>query len=133
MKAHWTKRVGSLLLLLLLVTATMGVSVHRMKCICTGDIAYSLYNPIECGAEDHGSEPIVHAVCCEYTQVTMRLEVESVINFDIQIELPVLELQELPVCLLPQVFKPEMPVYNNLSPPVPWGYELLKRIQVFRI
>lgn len=122
-------------MVLLLLVSTLGVSVHRMECLCSGKVEYSLYNPISCGepVEHHTSEE-VGATCCDYSEASSLLEVEVPMNFKIQVPTPEFSFVSNQIVIPAIVDYFTFTVYTDLSPPpILSGYDLLKHICVFRI
>lgn len=120
-------------MLLLLVTSTFGVSLHRMKCLCTGNVEYSLYTPVDCMEDEHPGEPKMQALCCDFSEVTTRLEVESTIEPTFELEPMTFEVSWMNFFQLPVMEIAEQFFFSGLSPPTDSGMDLLIRICNFRI
>ena len=118
--------------MLLILIASINVSITKMTCLLSGKVKYSLEKMENCMPTE-GCESIQEK-CCDFNKITLDYDYNSIINvssFDLSSFVFVVFKA---VITEVELFNPLSLVcfYTNSSPPL-GGYDLLKFIQVFRL
>lgn len=126
------KHITAYFLVLLMLVASVNVSVTKMTCLLSGKVKYSLEKMEDC-APVKGNNTISKK-CCDFDKITLDYDYETVVkvtSFDTLTFLVV--FTKVLVTEFDGVSSSNLVnFYSNSSPPL-GGYSLLKLIQVFRL
>lgn len=126
------KHIIGFLMALLVLFASLQVSVSKMTCYVANDTFYSLSEFEDCTPSNKED---LSKKCCDFDKVTFNYHVNSTVNsYDINIsKIALLVVDELPQVIKAPVLKHSfLNFFHNLPPPLS-GFDLLKVIQVFRL
>lgn len=126
------KHITAYFLVLLMLVASVNVSVTKMTCLLSGKVKYSLEKMEDC-APVKGNNTISKK-CCDFDKITLDYDYDTVVkvtSFDALTFLVV--FTKVLVTEFDGVSSSNLVnFYSNSSPPL-GGYSLLKLIQVFRL
>jgi hypothetical protein len=131
-------KISSILLLsLLMLTSSMGISINKMICLSSGKVKVALWELKDCcpeEEEENSNLPGFQARCCDFFSEYVQVDFLSMEN-NFQLKLiksfftPILSL----FCQYFSLFTANSSeFYGDIPPPV-HGISLLKLISVFRI
>lgn len=126
------KHITAYFLVLLILTASVNVSINKMTCLMNGKIKYSLEKIEDC-APTTGCNNISKN-CCDFDKITLNYSYNSIVKLNTYEYLN----SFVTIVNLPQIdidFSNTFSLVNfyaNSSPPLS-GFDLLKLIQVFRL
>lgn len=125
-------KIFSLLLVVIVLSATMQFSITKMTCLMTGKIVFSISDIEDCKPVKKGCN--VDDVCCDFHKITFNHSIESFSSTFISYISPILFVtSSFREPKIVECFQCQIDVFNNLPPPLLSGIELLKAIQVFRL
>ncbi len=132
MKKLFTHIVSYLMVLVILV-ATLQLSVTKMTCLMSGKIVYSLEKMDDCAPVKKGCT--VEERCCDFHIITFDYHTISILSsFDFEIIKTVVTwIYIAPIVLDEPVIQTSFHYFHNLPPPLLSGLQLLKFIQVYRL
>lgn len=128
------RHIFSYLMVLVILTATLQVSVTKMTCLMSGKIAYSLEKAEDCAPIKKGNN--VGRKCCDFHKVTLNYQTISTID---SYHIDYTKLIANCIFIVPRILEqvkvnPSLNFFHNLPPPkLLGGIDLLKVIQVFRL
>ena len=126
------KHITGFLMALVILFASLQVSVSKMTCYIANDTFYSLGEFEDCTPPNKGD---LSKKCCDFDKITFNYNVNTTVHFqDINLsKMALLVVNELPQAIkLPVLKLTFFNFFHNLLPPLS-GYDLLKVIQVFRL
>ncbi len=126
------KHIIGFLMALVILTASLQVSISKMTCYVANDTFYSLSKFEDCKPKSNCE---LSNKCCDFDKIIFDYNVNSTVNaYDIKLsKIASLIFEELPqVVKIPVLNKPFLNYFHHLPPPLS-GYDLLKVIQVFRL
>ena len=117
---------------LVILFASLQVSVSKMTCYIANDTFYSLGEFEDCKSK---SDCELSNKCCDFDKITFDYNVNSTVNFqDISVsKITLLVVNELPQAVKTPAIQPTFLTFFHKLPPPLSGYDLLKVIQVFRL
>lgn len=125
--------ITSLLMVVVILTATLQVSLTKMTCLMSGKVVYSLTDAENCAPIQAGDN--VGKKCCDFHKITFDYNTLSTISdFDCHL----LKITTFMEVYLPKQFfaklksTPLLTFFHNLPPPLS-GMDLLKTIEVYRL
>lgn len=115
--------ITAVLLSLATFFGSAGLSLHKMACLDSGKVAFSLEKDFCCAGDEDPSElPVFEAVCCEFDQLDF-----TVSDFDFNKStsqaaaiIPSVEMTYIPVFSVCT----KAPLYEELIPPLPHSERL---------
>lgn len=134
MMRNLIRHIFSYLMILVILTATLQVSVTKMTCLMSGKIAYSIEKAEDCAPIKKGNN--VGRKCCDFHKVTLNYQTISTIDsFHLDVSKHFLNCIFITPTILEQIkVNPILSFFHNLPPPkLLGGIDLLKLIQVFRL
>ncbi len=120
-------------LLTVILISTFGISVHKMRCLESGNVEYSFFETEDCCPPSENTETTIDVQCCEFSKVTfesgifelLKQEFFKKISFtNLIFYFPIFRSSNLPVFL--------KPFFSDTSPPLS-AIEFLSLISFFRI
>ena len=126
------KHITGFLMALVILTASLQVSISKMTCYVAGETQYSVNEFEECSPKSTNG---INKKCCDFDKITFDYNVNSTVNtYDIKLDkIATLIFEELPQMVKISILnKPFLNYFHNLPPPLS-GIDLLKSIQVFRL
>lgn len=126
------KHITAYFMVLLILTASVNVSITKMTCLLSGKVKYSLEKMEDC-APVKGNNTISKK-CCDFDKVTLDYNYNTLIkitSFD-ALSFFVVFTKNLTTDFIKIISSDLVNFYSNSSPPL-GGYDLLKLIQVFRL
>ena len=126
------KHITAYFMVLLILTASVNVSITKMTCLLSGKVKYSLEKMESCMPTE-GCESIQEK-CCDFDKVTLDYNYNTLIkitSFD-ALSFFVVFTKNLTTDFIKIISSDLVNFYSNSSPPL-GGYDLLKLIQVFRL
>lgn len=126
------KHIIGFLMALVILFASLQVSVSKMTCYIANDTFYSLGEFEDCKPK---SDCELSNKCCDFDKITFDYNVSSTVNFqDINLsKMALLVVNELPLAIKTPVIQPTFLTFFHKMPLPLSGYDLLKVIQVFRL
>jgi len=129
------KRMFHLLMALLVLISTSGVTINKMECLKTGKVKASLFDIKKCCPEDNSTNNSIQSKCCDYSVYYLKVETNTTLekeNFTAKFALTFLAHFTISFfSLSPQ--KVNGAFFSTSLPPLLSGKSLLQAIQVFRI
>lgn len=126
------KHIIAYFLVLLILTASVNVSVNKMTCLLSGKVKYSLEKMEDCSPVK--GDNTISNKCCDFDKIALDYDYDTVVkvtSFDASSFLVV--FTKVLVTEFDRVSSSSIVnFYSNSSPPL-GGYDLLKLIQVFRL
>lgn len=126
------KHISSYMLVVVVLVATLQLSVTKMTCLMTGKIIYSVEDIDDCKPVKKGCN--VDDVCCDFHKITLDHSIQTFTSIEdfsfLNIDLAVFDIPQI----VTEVVIEEASLYffHDLPPPLS-GISLLKTIQVYRL
>ncbi|MFN7013149.1 MAG: HYC_CC_PP family protein [Bacteroidia bacterium] len=128
-------KLFQMLMALLVLVASSGMTINRMECFKTGKINTSLFDIKSCCPEDNSASNTIQSKCCDFSYSFHKVETNTTLekdNYSQQLAISFLAHFTISFfSLSPQ--KVNETFFSNSLPPLLSGKSLLLAIQVFRI
>ncbi|MGE0562478.1 MAG: hypothetical protein AB7O47_11710 [Flavobacteriales bacterium] len=126
------KYITAYFLVLLILIASVNISVTKMTCLLSGKVKYSLEKIEDCSSAK--GENTISNKCCDFDKITLDYDYDTLVKVTSFESLSFLAIFTKTISIgFGRIILPNLiDFYSNSSPPI-GGYDLLKRIQVFRL
>lgn len=129
------KKLFHLLMALIVLVATSGMTINRMECFKTGKVKASIFDIKKCCPENNLTNNSIQSKCCDFSVSYLKIETNTTFekeNFTPKFELTFLAHFTISFFSLSPQKVNEKSFITSL-PPLLSGKSLLQVIQVFRI
>jgi len=119
-------------MVLLILTASVNVSVNKMTCLLSGKVKYSLEKLEDCSPAK--GENTISNKCCDFNKIILDYDYETLVKVTSFESISFLAIITKAITFgFDKILTSSLvDFYSNSSPPI-GGYDLLKLIQVFRL
>ena len=126
------KHISSYILVIVVLVATLQLSVTKMTCLMTGKIVYSVEDINDCKPVKKGCN--VDDVCCDFHKITLDHSIQTFTSIEdfsfLNIDLAMFDMPQFVTEV--NLNKACLYFFHDLPPPLS-GISLLKTLQVFRL
>lgn len=119
-------------MVLLILTASVNVSVNKMTCLLSGKVKYSLEKMEDCSPVK--GDNTISNKCCDFNKIILDYDYDTLVKVTSFESISFLAIITKAITFgFDKILTSSLvDFYSNSSPPI-GGYDLLKLIQVFRL
>ena len=76
------KYIFSFFLLTAILVSTFGISINKMRCLESGNVAYSFFEAEDCCPPSENTETTLDIQCCEFSKITFHGGISEILKHE---------------------------------------------------